>query len=405
MTGSIGAVTGFGADDVIDLGGQSVKSLNYAGTQVTVTLVGGATDTFSLSTAATALKAISDGAGGTEIVAAASPFALTTGTDIVAFSSGANTVTATSATLNAGDSLTGGTGVDTLTLRGGGTFNLASLAAFSFDSVMLATGPITPSRQATSTSPPGKRDRQRTSTLRRFIAELRRLRGDGRDIRLFGGAGDDTLTGGAGNDTLNGEGGVNIMRGGAGDDTYFVNNAADQVIEAVGNGLDTVAASVSYALLAGSEIETLQTQSATGTTAINLTGNGFAQRIVGNAGANVIDGGGGNDTLVGGAGADTFVFDNPLNAATNDPTITDFTVGTDKFQLAQSVFTALPTGALPAADFVVGAAATTANQHILYNSGTGALSYDADGNGADAAVQFATISKNLALTSSSFTVV
>ncbi|WP_342710725.1 VCBS domain-containing protein [Bradyrhizobium sp. B124] len=49
---------------------------------------------------------------------------LGTGNDTVSFTSGTNTVNATSATLNAGDSLTGGSGTDTLALSGGGTINL-----------------------------------------------------------------------------------------------------------------------------------------------------------------------------------------------------------------------------------------------------------------------------------------
>src|SRR2546429_1000386 len=43
---------------------------------------------------------------------------LGTGTDMVSFTGGANTVNATSTTLNAGDSLTGGAGTDTLALTG-----------------------------------------------------------------------------------------------------------------------------------------------------------------------------------------------------------------------------------------------------------------------------------------------
>ena len=406
LTGFSGTVTGFGAGDVIEFGGQRFKSLKYSGSQVTVTLTNNAIDTFSLTTSATGLKAIFDGNGGLGIVTATSPLALTADYDIVAFASGANTVTGTSATLNAFDALTGGTGLDTLSLSGGGSFNLAILRAFSLDRVTLANG-------ANYNVTAGDVDLVSGQPL---IIRGTGLTGGssltfdgssatGGTFKIYGGAGDDTLLGGAGNDILNGGGGVNVMKGGAGNDTYYVGNSADQVTEVVGNGYDTIATSVSYALVIGSEIENLATQNSAGVTGLNLTGNAFAQRIAGNAGANVIDGGGGNDVLIGGGGADTFVFDTALNSATNDPSISDFTVGTDAFHLAHSIFGALPLGALSGSAFVVGTNATNSSQHIIYNSGTGALYYDADGNAAGSAIQFAKISTGLALTASSFTVV
>jgi serralysin len=65
---------------------------------------------------------------------------------------------------------------------------------------------------------------------------------------------------------------------------------------------------VSYVLAAGVEVEKLRAYDPAATTAINLTGNEFANKVVGNAGNNVIDGGGGADNLTGGLGADTFTF-------------------------------------------------------------------------------------------------
>jgi Ca2+-binding RTX toxin-like protein len=79
----------------------------------------------------------------------------------------------------------------------------------------------------------------------------------------------------------------------------------------------------------------------TGAGADTLTGGTGADTLDGGAGIDTITGGVGVDTLTGGAGADTFVY--AANAAgavvsslAAQDTITDFTSGTDKLQIAQT---------------------------------------------------------------------
>ena len=213
-----------------------------------------------------------------------------------------------------------------------------------------------------------------------------------------------TIYGTPGADVLHdGTAGPVTMVGGAGNDTYYVNNSGDRVMEAVGGGTDKVLASVSYALLPGSEIEHLATTNPSGTTPINLTGNSFSQTIQGNAGDNIINGGGGHDILTGNGGNDVFVFNSAVNAS-NLATITDFNVAHDKIQLDHTVFAGLQAGALPAQDFHIGTGAQSSTDHIIYDSSTGALSFDRDGVGGVHQVQFAALSPHLSLSASSFLV-
>ncbi|MER9420704.1 calcium-binding protein, partial [Mesorhizobium sp. M0306] len=209
-------------------------------------------------------------------------------------------------------------------------------------------------------------------------------------INLTGNELAQTIQGNAGANVINGRGGADTMTGYGGNDTYYVDNAGDKVNEASGGGHDRVWTSVSYALSAGSEIELLATTNASGTTAINLTGNAFAQTIQGNAGANVINGGGGADTLTGFGGNDTFVFNSILGSGNVDR-ITDFNSSQDKIHLDDGIFKGLPVGALSQAAFYAGTAAHDSSDHIIYNSATGALSFDSDGIGGTAQTQFATL--------------
>ena len=215
----------------------------------------------------------------------------------------------------------------------------------------------------------------------------------------------DSITGDAGNNRLDGGGGADTLQGLGGNDTYVVDNTADVVLEAPNAGNDTVLTTVSYTLGVGQSIESLRTTNNAGTTAINLTGNELAQAIVGNAGPNFINGGGGNDVLSGLGGADTFVFNTPLSATGNVDRITDFDPTADKIQLAKTIFTALKAGALPASAFFIGTAAHDADDRIIYNATTGALTYDSNGNAAGGATQFATLKPGLAVVASDFTVV
>ncbi|MDD5273623.1 MAG: hypothetical protein PHU14_13000 [Methylovulum sp.] len=136
-----------------------------------------------------------------------------------------------------------------------------------------------------------------------------------------------------------------------------------------------------------------------------LNGTVGNDNLYGGGGNDTLNGGLGNDTLTGGAGSDIFRF-NFAPATTNIDKITDFTVADDTIQLENSIFTKLTTtGVLNAADFHIGTDAVDANDFIIYNQASGALSYDSDGNGAVAAVQIATLGVNLPLTNADFIVV
>jgi Ca2+-binding RTX toxin-like protein len=122
-----------------------------------------------------------------------------------------------------------------------------------------------------------------------------------------------------------------------------------------------------------------------------IDGGGGNDSLQGAAGDDVLIGGAGRDVLAGGAGNDTFVFD-VLETSSNKDTIRDFVSGADHIELAISAFPALAgygTGALSTGELAFGTAATAADQHLIYNSATGALYYDVDGAGGAAQVQIA----------------
>ncbi len=238
--------------------------------------------------------------------------------------------------------------------------------------------------------------------------EVNSFKGLGGSDKIYGNGGNDVLDGGAGNDT---------MDGGKGNDTFIVDNAADKVIEFSGGGSDTVNTSVSFTLASSNWVEILQTTSASGTAAIDLTGNNIAQGIIGNNGANKISGlggddllfgMGGNDTLTGGAGKDTFQFNTALSSANNVDAITDFNVVDDTMKLAKSIFAALNVGNLSSDAFwssTAGVAHDTSDR-VIYDTDNGALYYDADGNlaGGVGAIKFAMVGINLGLTNADFMV-
>jgi Ca2+-binding RTX toxin-like protein len=273
--------------------------------------------------------------------------------------------------------------------------------------------------------------------------------GNGNDT-LSGGAGVDTLNGGIGNDTLDGGVGNDFLTGGIGVDTFNVTSGVDLVTDlgylgsgitgteglivssgatanvilgggwtalasSVNSGIETISANGFNVNLAnvvtgnGFTVNNLTALAGVSVTAVMLTGSGLNDVITGGsagdginggAGNDIINGGAGNDSLTGGSGNDTFVFNTAL-ASTGIDTITDFTSGADKLNLSKSIFTGLtvtpPAGgsvALNAADLLQGTGinglSASGGKHLLFDTGTGALFYDADGL-SGGAVQIATI--------------
>jgi Ca2+-binding RTX toxin-like protein/cyclophilin family peptidyl-prolyl cis-trans isomerase len=341
---------------------------------------------------------------------------------VIGGDSGANKLTGTSAAnpmygLGGNDTLDGGTGADSMV---GGSGNDTYVVQDPGDKTVEATGGGTDRVNAgvTFTLPSNVEQLTLTgsaaingtgNTLANTItgnpAANSLAGGDGNDS-LYGVDGNDTLNGGNGNDLLDGGHGNDSMVGGAGSDRYVVQSSGDKVVEAAGGGADSVSSSITTTLPA--EVESL---TLTGTSGINGTGNALSNKLTGNAAINslvggsgndTLDGGAGNDSVTGSAGLDTFRFSSALNGSNNVDRLLDFNVVDDRLELENAVYTKLTaTGALASANF---RASTTGNavdssDHVLYDTDSGQLFYDADGSGAGAKVLIAVMSGLPALSS------
>lgn len=215
------------------------------------------------------------------------------------------------------------------------------------------------------------------------------LTGSSVNESFFGGFGNDSINGGNGVDTVEYSGvgsGVTVnltsgtTSGGAGTDTLV--------------NIDNVKGSIFADLITGNSAANI------------LYGSSGNDTINGNNGNDVLSGDLGNDKLAGGSGKDTFVFNNALTT-TNKDAISDFMASDDTIRLDRSYFGKLSVGNLSASLFKASASgmAGDANDYILYNTASGALLYDADGNGAGVATQFAALTTKPAITAADFTVI
>lgn len=421
LTGTAGAdtLTGTANDDrLAGLGGNDMLD-GGAGADV---LTGGAgNDTFTVDNAADVVN--ENLAEGTDTVRSTIGWTLGThfenlillGSDWIdaAGNDGANTLTGNSGNnrlsgLAGNDSLEGGGGADAMA---GGLGNDTYFADQAGDIVIELAAQGTDTVRAMVSWQLG------ANVENLMLAGTAAIDGSGNELSnsLVGNSAANRLTGLAGNDTLDGGMGADTLIGGLGNDTYVVDNLGDSVIELAGEGTDLVRSTVSWTL--GTAIENLtlsglQSNSGTGNAAANtLTGNSGANALFGLAGNDTLSGGTGNDLLVGGAGADTltggsgadhFRFD-VLETAANRDTLKDFTHGMDALELSRtafSAFTADPSGTLDPSAFLAGTVATSASHHLIYNIGTGALYYDADGAGGAAQVQIALLSTRPMLSAS-----
>ena len=341
------------------------------------------------------------------------------------------------------DILTGGTGADTLT--GGAGNDTFTVDAGSDTVTDLATGDVLRVLAgATATANDVGAFVATALTSNAGSATLHaKASGGAIDLRLAVGTAGFALNGGAGADTLIGSKLADTLTGGNGDtltgfsgiDTYHVTDGTASVTDLGLGGAGvllvdsgaTVNATVTAAWTATAATLNLGTANilsnglavnlaaagaaigahgftvtATGSAATTLTGSALNDTLNGGAGADTLIGGGGDDRLLGGLGkdvltgglgGDTFVFNDLPASSSNYDTLTDFVSGSDRLEFSRTVFAALAAHT-PAACFVAGAGlanATSADQHLIYNTTSGMLLYDADGNGAAAAVAVALI--------------
>lgn len=229
---------------------------------------------------------------------------------------------------------------------------------------------------------------------------------------LTGTGGRDLILGGALSDRLQGRAGLDRIDGGSGarDTAIYSEKSAGITVALDGANWTSV--------LIGSRTEDLIRNIEDvegGKRADVLIGDGNSNRLSGNGGADYIAGGDGRDTLAGGAGrdvltggegGDAFLF-NAKAGKGNADTIVDFTPGVDQIQLENTVFKALGKTFTPS-EFYGAAGATKAHDktdHIIYDTLTGRLYYDADGKGGSGGALIATLEGKPALSWDDFALV
>ena len=270
---------------------------------------------------------------------------------------------------------------------------------------------------------------------------------DGNKEWIATGANHDLIVGGAGTDTLRvttGIGANNTTNG-----TVVLNDANFQSMEVVQVGGTVGRLNVEDSALqllndhyyhrANSSVSNLSNTlgnnggtisnvvidaSGVTTNGLRFEGNADKNTFIGTTKADTFIGNGGNDVLTGGAGADKFVFgkvheqivtgssttvptytDTAFNLTGVD-TITDFTRGSDSLHLNDDQYSALM-GGITNANVRASAIGTAAdaNDYLLFNTTSKLLSYDADGNGAGAAVSIAILTGVSTLNASDFVIV
>jgi Ca2+-binding RTX toxin-like protein len=275
------------------------------------------------------------------------------------------------------------------------------------------------------------------------------LTGTAGDDTIFGLGGNDTIAGLSGNDELLGSAGADVLRGGEGDDVldgvFGFSDGADTLDGGLGNdtyyftpgdvlvdagGTDTVRAFVDFTLAPGFENLTFSNDQADdqglpglegfGNDLGNvmrayagdpgfLDGRGGNDTLVGGQEGDTLIGGAGNDSLDGGTGDDRYTFTVAPGAANADQ-ISGFDTGNDKLVLDGAVHAS--SGA--SGDFAAGDArfaansaggATDTSDRVIYNTSTGQLWYDADGNGSAAAQLIATLQGAPALAATDISIV
>jgi Ca2+-binding RTX toxin-like protein len=403
-------------------------------------LMGGADGDLYISNSASFVLQIND-IGGNDTLSfqgvmgdtvTATTLATTTGIEAIDLAGSGNTLRLSAArviTLSDTDTLTViGSGSDSLVFDDTGWARGATSGGFTTFTNGSATVLVT-----SGIAPSGPSEGNDTLTV---IDTAELINALGGNDSVLGMGGNDTLSGGDGNDTLNGGLGNDSMAGGAGNDVFIVDSSADVVQDS--SGTDTIMLRAASISIVGVSVENVIGDNAA--QAFSITGNAAATRltggvlgdtilayqsadtiygldgndrldggsdndlidggngadiIIGGTGDDAMIGGLGNDSLNGGSGTDHFIFNTALGTANVDR-IQSYSATDDTILLDDAIFTALGSpGALAAGAFKAGPAATDADDRIIYNATTGALFYDQDGNGATAAVQFATLTTSI----------